>query len=81
MPQLGRLSSRIDPSLSITTHRAAILRELAVGNNAGEISFTLHIAECTVYEHVEEVRRQLGARNMADLVRLAILHGFVDASG
>jgi DNA-binding CsgD family transcriptional regulator len=55
-----------------------ILREIAASRKAQETAKALGIAVDTVYEHAADIRRRLGARNDADLVRLALYHGFID---
>jgi DNA-binding CsgD family transcriptional regulator len=80
MTQHVHVASRQDPNLLLTGRMVEILRQIAAGGKASEISKALGIAVDTVYKHAADMRRRLGARNDADLVRLAIYHGFIDAS-
>jgi len=69
--------SRLDPRLRITSHAGDILFLVSRGSKAREVGSALGITCDTVYEEIESLRKRLGARNMADLIRLAIRHGFV----
>ena len=80
MTQYVHVASRQDPNLALKGRMVEILQLIAAGRKASEISKALGIAVDTVYEHATDMRRRLGARNDAELVRLAIYHGFVDAS-
>jgi DNA-binding NarL/FixJ family response regulator len=71
-------SSR-DPTLRLTEHAVTIITQLSYGKKASEVGADLGIATDTVYEVIEGARRRLGARSTAELVRLGIHHGFVDA--
>ena len=79
MRSLARITSLHDRDLSLTAYRVDILRYLSTGKSPSEIAGALRIAVGTVYEHVESVRKHLGARSTAELIRMAIHHGFVDA--
>ena len=72
--------SRENPDLRLTEHMVEILRLIAGGKKAREISQELGNAVHTVYEYAGDIRRLLRAKNDAELVRLAIYHGFIEAS-
>jgi DNA-binding CsgD family transcriptional regulator len=71
-------SSRCDPSVRLSAHTVDIVREFSRGKRAVEVAGLLGITADTVYELTDRARQQLGARNMAELIRLAIRHGFID---
>ena len=71
------MRSRLDPTLVLTDRRVEILRRLAAGRRPREIAKELGISVDTVYEHLEVIRRLLGAHTAPESIRLAIRHGFV----
>jgi DNA-binding CsgD family transcriptional regulator len=71
------MESRLDPTLVLTNRKVEILRHLAAGRGIQEIAKTLGISVETVYEHVEIVRRRLGAHSNPELIRIALRHGFL----
>jgi DNA-binding NarL/FixJ family response regulator len=80
MDNRGRVRSKLDPALLLTVHQIEILTGLATGSRGGEISARLGIRIDTIYEEIENLRHRFGARSNPQLIRLAIAHGFVDAS-
>jgi len=80
MGHIDRVCSLIDPALFLTVGTVEMLRQLATGKRCHEISQSLGIATDSVYEHVQDTRRRLGAHSNPELVRLAIHHGFIKAS-
>lgn len=81
MAQSGRVVSTIDPTLVLTQHRVDILTLLGMGARGPDVAQTLGIGIDTVHEQVAAMRRRFRARSTAELVRLAIHHGFLNASG
>lgn len=81
MAQSGRVVSTIDPTLVLTQHRVDILTLLGMGARGPDVAQTLGIGIDTVHEQVAVMRHRFRARSTAELVRLAIHHGFLNASG
>ena len=81
MAHSDRVASAIDPTLVLTQHRIAILTLLGRGARGPDVAQALGIGIDAVHEQVADLRRRFGARSTAELVRLAIHHGFIDASG
>jgi DNA-binding NarL/FixJ family response regulator len=71
--------SRCDPSRVLTAHQVALLRHLAWGKRVEAISLSFGVKVGTVYEQLQDLRVRLAARSNPELVRLAILHGFIAA--
>jgi DNA-binding NarL/FixJ family response regulator len=71
------MRSRLDPTLELTDRRVDIIRRLAAGRSPREIAKDLGTSVETVYEHLEVIRRRLGAHSNPEAVRIAIRHGFV----
>jgi DNA-binding CsgD family transcriptional regulator len=57
-----------------------MVAHLAEGKRVGEIARSLGTSADSVYEHLEKIRRRLGARTNAQLIHLAIHHGFLGAT-
>ncbi len=67
-------------SLSLTplsTREAEVVQLLAEGHSLARIAGRLHRSVETVKTHCRSLMRKLGARNRADVVRLAYQHGLV----
>ena len=71
------MRSRLDPTLVLTDRRVDILRRLAAGRTPREIAKDLGKSVETVYDHLEVIRRRLGAHSNPESVRIGIRHGFV----
>lgn len=65
---------------SLTSREREVLTLIASGNSNKEAAATLGISPRTVESHRDSVMRKLGARNVADLTRIAIESGLIDAS-
>jgi DNA-binding NarL/FixJ family response regulator len=66
--------------LRLTNHLVEILRQVATGKKAAAIASAMGTSVETVYEQIQEMKQHFGAHTTPELVRLAILHGFVDPS-
>lgn len=73
------MESRLDPTLKLSNRRVEILRSLAAGRSVQDIGKDLGISVATIYEHIEGMRRHLGASSNPGLIRIAIRHGFISA--
>jgi DNA-binding CsgD family transcriptional regulator len=71
------MESRVDPTVVLTAKKIAILRHLAAGRSVREIAMLVGISVDTVYEHIEAIRRRVGAHSNPELVRIALHHGFI----
>jgi DNA-binding NarL/FixJ family response regulator len=76
---LGRTSfgalAQKDPEL--TDRQRGVLELLAEGATNREIAQQVHLSQHTVKEYVSSLYKKLGARNRADVVRLAQRHGLI----
>jgi DNA-binding NarL/FixJ family response regulator len=63
----------------LTDRKVEILRHLAVGRSVAEIGKDLGLSVATIYEHIQVMRRRLGAKSSPELVRIAILLGIISA--
>ena len=63
----------------LTERQRDCLRLAAAGLEHREIGRRLHIEGCTVTIHLRGAREQLGARNTAHAVAIAVHHGIVTA--
>lgn len=73
------MESRLDPRITLTNRKVEILRHLASGQSVPKIAKMLGISVETVYEHIELMRRRLGAQSNPELIRLALRHGLIVA--
>ncbi|ONK10359.1 helix-turn-helix transcriptional regulator [Streptomyces sp. MP131-18] len=62
----------------LTERRIQILRHLANGLTTDEIAAEIHIGRNSVLTHLQYTYRQLGARNGAHAVAIAMVRGFVE---
>jgi DNA-binding CsgD family transcriptional regulator len=74
---LERIYSRLDPDLYLSPRGIEVVKGLSNGIRAREMAGILGTATDTIYEHLEGLRRHLGAKTNAELVRIAIDHGFI----
>jgi two-component system, NarL family, response regulator NreC len=65
------------PSPSVSEREKHVLRMMAVGHSNKEIAEELSIAIKTVEVHKANAMRKLGLRGRIDVVRYAILHGWL----
>ena len=56
-----------------------VMQLLAEGKSSREIAESLYISIFTVHRHRESIRRKLKVKNMADLVKYAIDHGYASS--
>ena len=56
----------------LSPRETEVLQQLVAGNRMKEAAITLGISHRTVEIHSIHIRRKLGARNIADLVRIAL---------
>lgn len=68
-----------DPVRSLSQREFQIFRLLAEGNTVNEIAVSLHISPKTVGVHQTHIMSKLGLANAAQLARLAIRCGVVEA--
>ena len=74
----GRLGTRFDDEVSLSTRETEVLVLLAEGLSARQIATRLGLSERTVNTHVANVYRKLGVSNRVEAVREAIRMGLVD---
>jgi len=74
-----RVGSRPDVVSNLSHRQLEVLRLIAEGRTAGEISMILAISDKTVDYHRIEIKRKLRLHSNADLVRLAVDLGLVAA--
>jgi len=56
----------------LTPREHEVLTHIAAGRTAREAAISLEISERTVDTHRASIKRKLGAKNMADLVRISL---------
>jgi DNA-binding NarL/FixJ family response regulator len=62
---------------TITDRERSVLRLMAIGNSNKEIAAELGISVKTVEVHKTNAMRKLGLRGRADVVRYAVLNGWL----
>jgi DNA-binding CsgD family transcriptional regulator len=77
-PAAGYLVSRLDPRIRLTVRAVDIVYRVSRGARPQELARSLGLAPDTVYKDLGTLRNRMNARTPADLVRRAILHGFID---
>lgn len=65
----------------LSTARARVLQEMALGLSNAEIATKLHIEASTVKSHIATILRQLNASNRAQAVVIGLRHGFISFTG
>lgn len=68
---------RKDPFDALTPRQREVLQLLADGKSVKQVAFMLSISTRTVEFHKYTMMETVGAKSMADLVRIAIRHGLV----
>lgn len=68
---------RTDPIGALTPRQREVLQLLADGKSVKQVAFSLSISTRTVEFHKYTMMETVGAKGMADLVRIAIRHGLV----
>jgi len=64
---------------SLTRREFEVFHMLADGKSVQDISKTLHLSPKTVGTHRTRIMSKLGCRNVAELARIAIRHGVIQA--
>jgi LuxR family quorum sensing-dependent transcriptional regulator len=66
---------RVPPTLiSLTERESEVLTRIAIGEKVEQIAHALGLAQSTVFMHLNNCRRKLGARTLAQAVAIAIRH-------
>lgn len=60
-------------TLNLTKREAEILEHIVSGQTSKETALVLGISPSTVEVHRERIRLKLGARNTADVLRIALM--------
>jgi len=68
----------IDPDQRLTNREREIVKLIAEGRSSKEIGELLHISHRTVQNHRANVMRKLKLKRTADLIRFAIIQGYID---
>jgi DNA-binding NarL/FixJ family response regulator len=78
---LGSEGNRLNRSgISITERESAVLRDIAAGYSNKEIAARLALSVKTVEAHKANAMRKLGLTGRIDIVRYAVLQGWLDNS-
>ncbi|WP_407528941.1 response regulator [Methylobacterium oryzisoli] len=72
---LLRAASRPDPFAALTARERQILALLGAGRSHGAIAEELAVSYKTVANACSQMRHKLGARSLADLIRIAVREG------
>jgi two-component system, NarL family, invasion response regulator UvrY len=75
---LGRLNASPQPLDTLSPRDVEILRLLAEGKSLHEIAGAIGVSYKTVANHCSQLKARLATPRTADLIRLAIAHGFSD---
>ena len=70
-----KLSGRSSPLLDLNSRELEILRLLGAGLTPAEVADTLDVSYKTIANNCTVLKKNLGARTMMDLARIAIEHG------
>lgn len=73
----GQPARRTDPLGALTPRQREVLQLLADGKSVKQVASTLSISTRTVEFHKYTMMETVGAKGMADLVRIAVRHGLV----
>jgi DNA-binding NarL/FixJ family response regulator len=77
---LGRAGAQISPSgVTITERESAVLRHIALGYSNKEIAAGLALSVKTVEAHKANAMRKLGFTGRIDIVKYAVLQGWLDS--
>jgi two-component system, NarL family, invasion response regulator UvrY len=74
-----KVRERDSALMGLSTREFEIFCLLAEGLSASEIGTRLSLSYKTIANYTTQVKNKLGCSSMADLVRMAIRHGIVDA--
>jgi two-component system invasion response regulator UvrY len=72
---LINLDIQQNPFANLSTREFDIFRMLADGRGYAEIAQTLSLSQKSVANYAIRIKQKLGARSLADLIRLAITTG------
>ena len=75
---LGRADRTAKPVAELTEREAAVLRQIASGYSNKEIANQLSLSVKTVEAHKANAMRKLGLRGRIDIVKYAVLQGWLD---
>jgi DNA-binding NarL/FixJ family response regulator len=79
LASLMELSKRFEaPAHLLTGRQREILQLTAEGHSSKDIAEALHVSVKTIEFHKSNIRRQLGVRTSADLVKYAVRHRIVE---
>ena len=70
---IENLRKKWSKSLGLTKREVEVLEHVIKGLTSKEMAQTLGISPSTVEVHREHIRLKLGARNTADLLRIALV--------
>ncbi len=70
-------AGRTDPLPALTPRQREVLQLLANGKSVKQVAFSLAISTRTVEFHKYTMMATVGAKGMAELVRIAIRHGLI----
>jgi len=68
-----------DPMMGLTDREFEVFRMLAEGKTVIQVAKTLFLSDKTVSTYQTRIMRKLGAQNSAELARLAIRRGLIEA--
>ena len=77
MTRSGNVRSELDPGRCLSNRQVGIVDCLSHGLQPKQIASLLRLSYHTVVEHINRAMHSLGAHTQAELVALAIWHGFV----
>lgn len=76
---LNGVSGREEPLLALTQREFEVFRLLAAGKSVNDIAAILFLSAKTVGTYQTRIMHKLDANNLADLTRLAVRMGYIDA--
>jgi DNA-binding NarL/FixJ family response regulator len=77
---LSRAEKPSKPSGELSERESAVLRLIASGYSNKEIAAQLSLSVKTVEAHKANAMRKLGLRGRIDIVRYAVLQGWLDSA-
>jgi DNA-binding NarL/FixJ family response regulator len=77
---IGRADKTSKPSAEVSDRESGVLRLIASGYSNKEIATRLSLSVKTVEAHKANAMRKLGLRGRIDIVKYAILHGWLEHS-
>lgn len=72
---LSHLDIRLDPLANLSSREFDVFRMLAEGRSYADIAQTLSLSQKSVANYAIRIKHKLGARSLADLIRLGITTG------